>query len=132
YVYFLMPSGVLGIGHWGHAWPMALMVWAVFAYRRPMVAGALLGVAAGSVFFPIWTVPVWLSFYRGRGAARFGSAFVLAVVSYLFIVGLVLALNGEGPPRNPPEWTQPTWWPWYENKDLPSVWQGVGWVYRIP
>jgi len=68
YTFLLVPNTGPGIGRWDHAWPMALMVWAVLAYRRPSIAGALLGLAAGSVVFPVVTFPIWLSFYRGRGA----------------------------------------------------------------
>ena len=77
YAYFLMPWALLGAGRWDHALAMALMVWSVFTYRRPLLAGAFLGAAAGCVFFPIWTLPVWLSFYRGRGVGRFAVAFAL-------------------------------------------------------
>src|SRR5947209_8512141 len=45
YTYLLMPSTPLGVGRWDHAWPMALMIWMVLAYRRPTVSGAFLGLA---------------------------------------------------------------------------------------
>src|SRR5262249_34548246 len=78
YTHLLLPSTRLDVGRWDHAWPMALMVWMVLGYRRPILAGSLLGVAAGSVFFPALALPVWLSFYWGRGACRFFLAFALS------------------------------------------------------
>jgi hypothetical protein len=135
YAYLLLPLGLLGAGRWDHAWPMALMIWSVMAYRRPILAGAFLGAAAGSSLFPLVTLPVWLSFYRGgRGAGRFAGSFALAAGLCLAIIGLVLAVNEGGWPYHiPPMWTQPTWLPWYESpKDMPSFWVGIHWAYRIP
>jgi hypothetical protein len=133
YAYFLMPSAVLGSGRWDHPLPMALMVWSVFTYRRPILAGAFLGAAVGSVFFPVWTLPVWLSFYRGRGAGRFAVAFGLSAALCLGIIGAVLWINGEWPHRIPPMWAQPTWQPWYESPaSMHSFWEGMHWAYRVP
>jgi len=54
-----------------------LIVWAVAAHRRPTVAGGLLGLACGTLFFPIFLLPIWMSFYWGRGATKFTLALVL-------------------------------------------------------
>jgi hypothetical protein len=78
YTYLLLPDSALGVGRWDHAWPMALMVWTVFCYRRPILAAAFLGVASGTAFFLVLILPVWLSFYRHRGAMRFLCSFVLS------------------------------------------------------
>ena len=132
YAYLLMPSSVLVLGRWDHALAMALMVWSVFTYRRPILAGAFPGAAVGCVFFPVWTLPVWLSFYRGRGAWRFAGAFTLAAAFCLALIGAVLWINGEWPSRVPPMWTQPTWQPWYESPALLSFWKPDTWPYRVP
>ena len=136
YAYLLLPPTALGSGRWDHALPMALMVWSVFGYRRPILAGAMLGAAVGCVFFPVLTLPVWLSFYKGRGAGRFGGALLLAAALCLAVIGVVLLVNGEWPSRIPLMWTERTWQPWYES-DRPSFWQGpsgqgIHWAYRIP
>ena len=78
YTYLLTPNSALGLGRWDMVWPMAWMVWAVFCYRRPVLAGVFLGVAAGGVLLPVLTLPAWLSFYRKRGAGRFFLAFAVA------------------------------------------------------
>jgi hypothetical protein len=132
YAWLLLPPAALGSGRWDHALPMALMVWSVFGYRRPILAGALLGAAVGCVFFPVLTLPVWLSFYKGRGAGRFAGALLLTAALCLAVIGLVLLVNGEWPSRIPLMWTERTWQPWYESKDMPGFWVGVGWAYRIP
>ena len=58
---------------------MALLVWAVAAYRRPTLAGLLLGLAAGTRLLPrSCSCRSGSSFYWRRGAGRFTGAFVLA------------------------------------------------------
>ena len=130
YTYMLTPNSALGLGRWDHVWPTAWMVWAVFCYRRPLLAGAFLGVAAGGVLFPVLTLPVWLSFYWRRGAGRFLLAFLLfAALTLALAAGALWAVG---------YWAQDwhsaaalgRWKPW-----LPTdrgVWQGVYWVYRLP
>jgi hypothetical protein len=135
YTYLLMPATVLGAGDWRwmSALPMALMIWSVFCYRRPILAGCFLGLAAGSLLFPVVTLPVWLSFYWRRGATRFAVAFLLSAGLYLGVIGLLLWLGGMGPQVLPPEWALENWQPW---RDLPAhlfgFWQGIYWAYCIP
>ena len=63
-----------------HAAPAALLVWAVEAYRRPLVAGLLLGAAAAFIFYPLFLLPLWCSFYWRRGLLRFLLGFGLAML----------------------------------------------------
>src|SRR5258708_28627145 len=107
-----MPSTAVGFGRWYRAWPMALMVWTVFTYRRPVLAGAFLGVAAGSVFFPAWVARVWRSFYWRRGAGRFATSFALAAGMCLAVIGGLLWLNGELPQGLRAGWSLTTWQLW--------------------
>src|SRR5439155_25267404 len=79
YPYLLLPNSPQGLGRWDHAWAMALMIWAVFTYRRPILAGTFLGLAAGLTFFPVLTLPVWIGFYRRAGVARFATSFALSI-----------------------------------------------------
>jgi hypothetical protein len=131
YTYLLTPFTELGVGRWDDLWPMAWMVWAVFAYRRPVLAGVFLGVAVGGAVLPAVTLPVWLSFYWRRGAGRFAAAFLLTA-------GLVLALcvggawaAGVGPPADAlARWTH--WQATPAGDEVRGVWQGVYWVYRLP
>jgi hypothetical protein len=112
YTFLLAPSAELGMGRWDHAWPMALMVWAVLAYRLPTLAGGLLGVAAGSVFFPALTFPVWFSFYRRRGAGRFALAFVVAAGVCLAAISGLLWRNGGLSRSLQSAWNLSDWQPW--------------------
>jgi hypothetical protein len=65
-----------------HVAPAMLLVWAVAAYRRPMIAGVLLGLAGGIIFYPLFLVPLWCAFYWRRGLVRFvlGVAIILAIL----------------------------------------------------
>jgi hypothetical protein len=113
---------------------MAWMIWTVLAYRRPTVAGAFLGVAAGSVFFPVLVLPVWLGFYWRRGALRFALSFLLSAGLCLGLLGLAIKLNGgEFFEILKTPWNQSTWQPWQPpSPDARSVWAGVHWAYRVP
>src|SRR5690606_27017406 len=54
-----------------HALPAALLVWAVESYRRPLVAGMLMGLAIGVIYYPAFLLPIWIGFYWQRGMLRF-------------------------------------------------------------
>ena len=132
YTYLLTPNSALGLGRWDMVWPMAWMVWAVFCYRRPVLAGAFLGVAAGGVLLPLLTLPAWLSFYRKRGAVRFFLAFALFGGLTLAAAAGVLCAVGL-----PQDWSSSEalgrWLAWLPPpNDAHGVWQGVYWVYRLP
>lgn len=135
YIFLLMPCTSLGIGRWDHAWPMALMIWAVLAYRRPTIAGVFIGLAAGTVFFPVLLVPVWLSFYWRRGACRFAVSFVLTAGLCLGLIGALLWLNGDLPSSLQTGWTSTAWQSWKQpSPDTQGLWQGIPshWAYRLP
>lgn len=76
-MYLLLPVTAYDVTKVNHLLPAALIVWAVAAHRRPTVSGGLLGLACGTLFFPIFLLPIWMSFYWGRGALKFGFALVL-------------------------------------------------------
>jgi hypothetical protein len=132
---YLLPASAPRVGGWDHAWAMALMVWAVFTYRRPTLAGAFLGLAAGTAFFPVLTVPVWLSFYRRGGAARFALSFVLCAGLCLAAIGVVLWGNDELPSSLRSAWTESAWQPWKRpHPDTFGLWQDIPRqsAYRLP
>ncbi len=71
-----------------HVAPAALLVWAVAAYRWPVIAGILVGAAAGLIYYPLFLLPLWCSFYWRRGLVRFLVA--VAVVLLLMVASLAL------------------------------------------
>ncbi len=73
-LYLLLPCTAYGVGEFNHVFPAALIVWAFVAYRRPVVSGVLLGLACGSMFFPLFLLPLWAAFYGRRGWLKFAAA----------------------------------------------------------
>lgn len=80
--YLLLPYTTQMLGRLDHFIPAALMVWAIAMYRRPIIAGVLLGFAGGLVFYPLFLLPLWVGFYWKRGWIRFlsSAAITLAVM----------------------------------------------------
>ena len=87
-LYLLLPYTALMTGRVDHALPGALVVWAIAAYRRPLVSGSLIGLAIGTIYYPVFLLPLWCSFYWERGIRRFllgiGAALLLLVVALWF------------------------------------------------
>jgi hypothetical protein len=127
--YLLLPYTGLYVGQASHAWPAALVVWAVAAYRYPTLAGTLLGLATGTAFFPALIVPAWASFYGGRGVGRFLVAWGLMVG--LCLVNLDMALAGAE--SLPPALQDGllAWLPW-RVPTTEGFWTGIHAAYRLP
>jgi hypothetical protein len=129
--YLLLPYTAMHVGQVHHVWPSALLVWTVVCYRRPILAGLLLGLAAGSVYFPALLFPVWFSFYWRRGAWRFSGAFILCATISLVVAGLFLledtnVLAGPQSTLNLAEWQA------WMKPTTEGFWKGIHWAYRIP
>ncbi|MFP6762136.1 MAG: hypothetical protein VB858_00920 [Planctomycetaceae bacterium] len=78
-LYLLMPGTALKVSNVNHILPAAFVIWALVYYSRPMIAGCLMGLACGTVFFPAFLLPLWVAFYGRQGAIRFGLA--LGIIS---------------------------------------------------
>ena len=81
-LYLLLPYTAMWTGSVTHALPGALLVWAIVFYRWPLVAGAIIGLAFGTIYYPMFLLPLWISFYWQRGMPR-------------FLIGLVVAIGGR-------------------------------------
>jgi hypothetical protein len=131
-LYLLLPYTAYHVSQVHHVWPTALLLWAVFAYRRPTVSGLLLGLAAGSLFFPLVVLPAWVSFYRRRGAGRFAAAAALGASASLGLTVIFLSLDGRalGPTLHA-MLNLADWLPW-RVPATESIWLGAHWAYRMP
>jgi hypothetical protein len=87
-LYLLLPLTAINVEKIDHLLPSALLIWAVYFHRRPVVSGALLGVASAFVF-PLFLAPLWLGYYGRRGAGRCLAGFLGAAA----VVGLVVFLS---------------------------------------
>jgi hypothetical protein len=88
-LYLLLPYTAQMTGHIDHVIPAALLVWAVLCYRRPLTAGMFIGLATSLVYYPLFLLPLWISFYWRRGLMRFligvAATLVVMAVSLVFI-----------------------------------------------
>jgi hypothetical protein len=129
--YLMLPYTGHYVSYLLHVWPMALIVWALVAYRKPLLAGILLGLAAGTIYFPVLLFPLWLSFYRGRGAGRFTAGFVGTAALALGVTGLIL-LWSDDLGRSIAEAIRSTDWQPWTVPTAEGIWRDIHWAYRIP
>jgi len=85
-LYLMIPYTSQLTGRIEHCLPAAFLIWAIFYYRRPLVSGLLIGAAVGCIYYPLFLLPLWISFYWKRGGVRF----VIGVV--FMLVALAVAL----------------------------------------
>jgi hypothetical protein len=78
-----------------HVVPAMLLVWAVAAYRLPVLSGILLGFAGGLIYYPLFLLPLWGSFYWRRGAVRFFAGVFLALGLLVLALALVRATPAD-------------------------------------
>lgn len=88
-MYLLLPYTALFTGAVEHVLPASLLVGAVALYRRPMAAGILVGVASGTVYYPVFLLPLWCSFYWRRGVKRFAIGVLLAIGVLVIVVAVI-------------------------------------------
>lgn len=130
-LYLLLPYTAYHISQLHHVLPAALVLWAIFAYRHPRVSGWLLGLAAGTTFFPALLFPLWLHFYWRRGATRFTIGFVSALALSSAVTLSLLWAAGYFPNGLSKQLHLADWLPW-RRPLAESLWQGLHWAYRLP
>lgn len=91
-IYLLLPYAAQMTGSLEHIVPAALLCLAMLAYRQPLIAGLLLGSAAGLVYYPLFLLPLWISFYWHQGLGRFLAG---SVTSLLILAGMLLLDGGN-------------------------------------
>ncbi len=132
-LYLLLPYTGYFVGQLHHVLPMALLIWAIVFYRNSIATGILLGLAAGTMFFPALLIPIWLSFYRRRGAWRFVLSCLSASAVCLTIISLFLWLNNDFARTVAATLELPDWQPWaWSMPKYESFWSGFHWAYRMP
>ncbi|MBD3674843.1 MAG: hypothetical protein HUJ26_15105 [Planctomycetaceae bacterium] len=129
-LYLILPCTAFDIHLSQMVIPAAFIVWAIAAYRRPAVAGAFIGLACGSVFFPIFLIPVWLMFYWKRGALRF--SFSLAITGLVLMSTLFLTSSDVMSFRNQLMGTIDWKWLAFGQDQVSGFWEIDQYAYRIP
>jgi hypothetical protein len=92
-LYLMLPYTAQMTGHVDHVLPAALLLWAVVLYRRPALAGIFIGLATSVVYYPLFLLPLWISFYWQRGFARF----VMGVIGSVTVMILSLVFVSDDP-----------------------------------
>ncbi len=87
-LYMLLPCTSYDVGRLNHVLPAAFILWAIASYRRPILSGGLIALACGTLYFPVFLLPLWFLFYDRRGAARFAGG--LAAVGIVLVGSLIL------------------------------------------
>jgi hypothetical protein len=87
-LYLLLPCTAFKVHELSHVLPAACLIWAVACYRRPAVAGVLLGLACGTLFFAVFLLPLWAVFYGRRGSIKFGVSLAAVAALALFAVAM--------------------------------------------
>lgn len=130
-LYLLLPYTAYHVAQVHHVWPAAFVVWAILAYRRPIYSGAILGVAAGTAFFPFLLFPLWMGLYRDRGSSRFAFGFLVASGLSLAATAATLLLSGQLGEHVRSTFSLSDWQPW-RAPHTEGLWQGSHWAYRLP
>lgn len=125
-LYLLMPYTAQMTGRVDHFVPAALLLWAILLYRKPFFSGLFVGAAAGLVYYPLFLLPLWFSFYWQRGARRFAGG----VLSMLGVLMALLVLGGTDPFV---EHLRQMFGLFFPTQDPRGVWE-LGWnpVWRLP
>jgi hypothetical protein len=126
-LYLMLPYTAQMTGCIDHVLPAAVLVWAVLGYRRPLTSGLLIGLATSLVYYPLFLLPLWISFYWRRGLMRF----LAGVVAMLVLMAVSLAFIPHASYWQNLKQMLGLWLPIQQG--LEGIW-GLGWnpVYRIP
>lgn len=126
--YLLLPYTARWCGDPEHCLPASLLVWAVVLYRRPMIAGLLIGLASGTIYYPFFLLPLWCSFYWDRGVKRFATGFLIAIAALM----ISMAISAGSPDRFLAHLRQMFGIRWPRLEHLQGIWRFWDPVYRIP
>ena len=131
-LYLVLPYTAYHVQDIHHVFPAAIVIAALAAYRWPVVAGLLLGLGTGTVYFPLLLFPVWFGFYRGRGAWRFSAAFFAVALGFLAYFWLDPTLRPYlVSAMNLPDWRA---WDFSAQPTAEGLWTGLElhYAYRVP
>jgi hypothetical protein len=127
-LYLLLPYTAMWTGNVTHALPGALLVWAILFYRWPLLAGFMVGLAFGTIYYPLFLLPLWFSFYWRRGLVRFA----LGVVAMVGLLAVTLALTSSSGAELVARLQQMFGIQAPAGEGLSGAWQYWNGVYRYP
>ncbi len=126
-LYLMLPYTAQMTGHIDHVIPAALLVWAVLCYRRPLSSGFFLGLATSLIYYPLFLLPLWISFYWQKGLMRF----LIGLLATLTAMATALVFIPQASYLENLQQMFGLWLP--KQEGLEGIWR-LGWnpVYRIP
>jgi hypothetical protein len=127
-LYLLLPYSAQMTGRVDHVSPAALLVWAIAAYRRPFYAGVCVGLAAGVIYYPLFLLPLWCSFYWRRGLIRF----LIGVGLVLLLLAASLAFTSSNMLSFVEQLKQMFGWTSLSLANADGFWESHESTYRIP
>ncbi len=127
-MYLLLPYTALWTGDVVHAVPAMLLVWSIACYRRPLVAGMMIGLASGTIYYPAFLLPLWCSFYWNRGLKRF----IAGVILMLGVLVLTLAFTATNTEDFVAQLLQMFGLRLPMDANLQGIWQFWNPVFRYP
>jgi hypothetical protein len=129
--YLILPYSRIALLDSGQLVPAALLTLAVLAYRRPLMAGLQMGLAAIWIPAVAGLLPLWAGFYWGAGARRFLSASIALVVLGI-VGGTIPPLADFGRGLGARSLAEAGLLPTSEAPSAGSFWAGVEPAYRLP
>ncbi len=128
-IYLMLPYTSVYAGHVLHVLPAALLIWGVAFYRQPALAGLFIGFAIGVSYYPLFLLPLWISFYWEKGSKPFLIGVLISVLCC--IGGLVFTSRDAADFFNQLINMFGFWWPLVDG--LGGVWD-LGWdpIFRLP
>ena len=128
-IYLMLPYTSLFTGAVLHVLPGALLVWAIVCFRKPWAAGIFIGLATGVSYYPLFLLPLWISFYWDAGVKRFVAGVVISLA--ICITSLLLTSTDLEHFGSQLQATFGFWLPMMDG--LEGIW-GLGWnrSYRLP
>lgn len=127
-MYLMLPYTALWTGSVVHALPASLLVWAVVFYRRPLLAGMMIGLASGTIYYPAFLLPLWCSFYWERGLKRF----VTGVLLMIGVLVVTMAITATSTEQFLKDLVQMFGLRTPRSTNLYGIWQTWNYVYRYP
>jgi hypothetical protein len=130
--YLLLPYTRIALVDSGQLIPAALIVAALAVYTRPMITGALIGLAGGWMPACLGLVPLWAGFYRGHGAPRFLGAGLSVLLTCAALAWQFPDLAVWSRALGARSLLETGLWPGVEAPASGSFWVGMDAGYRLP
>ena len=88
-LYLILPCTAYNVGELHHVLPTALLLWALVFHKSPLTVGILVGLACSTMFFPLFLIPLFVTFYAKKGwlnyVIGFSSVWLVMLTTMLFL-----------------------------------------------